>query len=298
MNDAKTNPSNNPNMNASRYKLIFKGQIIEGNEIEEVRNRIADHFRIGEEKIERLFSGRPILIRKNVDFLTARRFQNIFQKAGAICEMIEIKEEEPQNIQSREEPPVSVVKKEAFVPIEILHWNWGAFLLTWIWGLGNKVYISLLSFVPIIGMFIPFLLGWKGNEWAWKNKKWENVEHFKKVQKKWLFGGIVISLVGMIASVLVFIFSLSQISSQLSTYETLLQSGGVSFNPACARNRIKIQTAFNQAYQDGAITKEDQEETLLQTLSVLGYLTEIPECSSGGHYFIKNGIVHCSIHGP
>ncbi len=281
-------------MNAPRYKLIFKGQIIEGNESKEVKNRIADHFKIGEEKIERLFSGRPILIRKNVDFLTARRIQNIFQKAGAICEMIEIKEEEPQNIQSREETPAPVVKKEAFVPLEILHWNWGAFILTWIWGLGNKVYISLLSFVPVIGMFIPFLLGWKGNEWAWKNKKWENVEHFKRVQKKWLVGSMAVCFLSVVVS----IFSISKMFSRLSTYQQLLEASGMTINSSCAQNRMKIQVAINQAYQDGAITENDHAESILKTLVVLGYLTEIPECSSGGHYFIKNGTVHCSIHGP
>ena len=284
-------------MNALRYKLIFKGQIIEGNKIEDVKTRIADYFKISEEKIEHLFSGRPILIRKNVDFITGRRIQNIFQKAGAICRMIEIKEEEPQYDKSLEDTatPPSVWKDEkTLVPLEILHWNWGAFTLTWIWGLGNKVYISLLSFVPVIGLFIPFLLGWKGNEWAWKNKKWENVEHFKKVQKKWFIGAMAVCFVSLLVS----IFSISKMFSRLSTYQQLLETSGMTMSGSCAQNRIKIQTAINQAYQNGAITGNDNDASILQKLVTLGVLAEIPECSSGGYYFIKNRTVYCSIHGP
>jgi hypothetical protein len=284
-------------MNMARYKIVFTGQIIEGNTIGDVKKRIEDHFKIGKEKIERLFSGRPVLIRKNVDFITARRIQSIFQKAGALCQMIEIKDEEPKHTQSNENtaaPPVVWKEEETFVPLEILHWNWSAFTLTWIWGLGNKVYISLLSFVPVIGMFIPFLLGWKGNEWAWRKNKWENVENFKKVQKKWLMATIAVCLVSVIVS----IFSISRMFSRLSTYQQLLETSGITINSSCTQNRINIQAAVNQAYLDGAITKEDRDESILETLAVLGYLSEIPKCHSGGHYFIKNGIVHCSIHDP
>ena len=33
----------------------------------------------------------------------------------------------------------------AQVPAEIDRWNWGAFLLNWIWGIGNDSFIALLS---------------------------------------------------------------------------------------------------------------------------------------------------------
>ncbi len=40
-------------------------------------------------------------------------------------------------------------------------------------------------FIPVIGWPIAIVLGFKGNEWAWKNKKWESVEEFKRIQKLW-----------------------------------------------------------------------------------------------------------------
>ncbi len=81
----------------------------------------------------------------------------------------------------------------AEIPVEIDRWNWGAFLLTWIWGVGNGVFISLLVFVPFFGILImPFVLGAKGSAWAWRNRRWDSVEHFKRVQRLWAIWGVVV----------------------------------------------------------------------------------------------------------
>lgn len=88
------------------------------------------------------------------------------------------------------------------IPAEIKKWNWGAFFLSWIWGIGNQVWISLLMFVPIVNIVIPFVLGFKGSEWAWKAKEWESVEHFKRVQRLWAIWGAVIFFTGIILGVL------------------------------------------------------------------------------------------------
>jgi hypothetical protein len=81
----------------------------------------------------------------------------------------------------------------AEIPAEIDRWNWGAFLLTWIWGIGNGVLISLLVFVPFFGILImPFVLGAKGSAWAWRNRRWDSVEHFKRVQRLWAIWGAIV----------------------------------------------------------------------------------------------------------
>ena len=38
------------------------------------------------------------------------------------------------------------------------------------------------------------VLGAKGNAWAWRNGRWDSVEHFKRVQRKWAIWGLVIWL--------------------------------------------------------------------------------------------------------
>ena len=78
------------------------------------------------------------------------------------------------------------------VPPEIDRWNWGAFLLNWIWGVGNNTYIALLTLIPIFGFIMPFVLGAKGSKWAWRNGRWDSIEHFKRVQRRWAIWGAVI----------------------------------------------------------------------------------------------------------
>lgn len=85
------------------------------------------------------------------------------------------------------------------VPDEIKGWNWGAFLLSGFWPITNHVWIGLLCWIPQIGWLIALRLGAKGNEWAWKSKKWRSIEQFKAHQRGWaiagLFLGIPVSLI-------------------------------------------------------------------------------------------------------
>lgn len=76
-------------------------------------------------------------------------------------------------------------------PNEIEGWNWGAFFLNGFWGIGNKTYIALLAFVPVINVPVMIYLGLKGNELAWGNKNWESIEHFKEIQRKWNIAGLI-----------------------------------------------------------------------------------------------------------
>lgn len=85
--------------------------------------------------------------------------------------------------------------KNAAIPEEIKGWNWGAFFLNWIWGIGNSTFIALLTFVPLFGLVVPFVLGAKGNKWAWQNRAWRDVEHFKRTQRKWTISGLILVLV-------------------------------------------------------------------------------------------------------
>lgn len=89
----------------------------------------------------------------------------------------------------------------AQVPAEVTRWNWGAFLLTWIWGIGNSTFIAFLCFVPFVNLVMPFVLGARGGEWAWRNKRWESLEHFRATQRTWSIAGLVV----LIASVMFFV---------------------------------------------------------------------------------------------
>ena len=77
------------------------------------------------------------------------------------------------------------------VPEEIRGWNWGAFLLTPLWLVSNRVWIGLLALVPIVGLPMAIAMGIKGNEWAWKSRRWESIEQFNIYQKRWAIAGII-----------------------------------------------------------------------------------------------------------
>lgn len=81
---------------------------------------------------------------------------------------------------------------ESTIPEGIKGWSWGAFLLNWIWAIGNKTWIGLLALVPYFGFIMVIILGIKGREWAWKNNQWESVDHFNRVQEKWSFWGLML----------------------------------------------------------------------------------------------------------
>jgi len=97
--------------------------------------------------------------------------------------------------------------KLATIPEEIRGWNWGAFLLNWIWGIGNNVWIALLTLIPYVNIIMPFVLGVKGNEWAWRNRKWDSIEHFKRVQRNWARVGKYIIVVSLILILLIWILA-------------------------------------------------------------------------------------------
>ena len=94
------------------------------------------------------------------------------------------------------------------IPDGVKGWSWGAFFLTWIWAIGNRTWIGLLALVPYVNLIMMIILGIKGREWAWKNKQWDSLEHFNRVQRKWSAWGVgimaasfAVALVGVLAAI-------------------------------------------------------------------------------------------------
>ena len=91
---------------------------------------------------------------------------------------------------------------ESRLPDELRGMNWGALLLNFVWGLAMKTPWTWLCLVPIIGMFWPFVMMVRGNEWAWQCRKWDSVEHFRRVQEKWAVWGLILVVVCIVLSIL------------------------------------------------------------------------------------------------
>ena len=96
-------------------------------------------------------------------------------------------------------------KDSPVLDIVAKRFNWGACLLSWIWGLGNRSYITLIIFpiailgiIPVLGIIVQLgviiWFGINGNKWAWQNKRWNSIEEFHRVQKKWAIAGLILEI--------------------------------------------------------------------------------------------------------
>lgn len=77
------------------------------------------------------------------------------------------------------------------IPAHLNRWNWGAFLLNWIWGIGNSVWVALLCLIPVVNIVMMFVLGAKGSRWAWQARLWRDEEHFRRTQRNWAIAGVI-----------------------------------------------------------------------------------------------------------
>lgn len=106
-------------------------------------------------------------------------------------------------------------------------WSWGAFLLNWVWAIGNRTWIGLLVFIPYVGLIMAIVLGFKGREWAWKNKHWDSVDHFNEVQRRWSFWGVAI----VVSLFIIGVFAAITLPAY-KDYENRLQEGSQVSQPA------------------------------------------------------------------
>lgn len=69
------------------FQVVFRGELTGDLPEEEVRQKLAALFKMPEAKVAGLFAGKPIVVKRNLDEATARKFEAAFRKAGAKCEL-------------------------------------------------------------------------------------------------------------------------------------------------------------------------------------------------------------------
>ena len=72
-------------MDNKTYRVIFRGEIVEGKLIEDVKKQLALMLKKDAEAIEQLFSGHKLSIKKNASLKQCKNIQTVFNRAGAIC---------------------------------------------------------------------------------------------------------------------------------------------------------------------------------------------------------------------
>jgi len=75
-------------MSQNTFEVVFSGKLVEGAAPEKVKANVAALFKVEVAKVERLFSGATVSIKKGVDEATAKKYQMALHKAGAITQVV------------------------------------------------------------------------------------------------------------------------------------------------------------------------------------------------------------------
>jgi len=104
------------------YEIAFSGQIVDGANLETVKQTLAKIFKADEERLVQMFSGRRVLIKRQADEITMIKYRGAFQKAGAVCEIVDLSQvgsvepEKPQvqaQSQSSQQNASAVTQRES-----------------------------------------------------------------------------------------------------------------------------------------------------------------------------------------
>ena len=75
-------------MSQKTFEIVFSGKLIEGAAPEKVKANVAALFKVEVAKVERLFSGATVSIKKGIDEATAKKYQMALHRAGAITQVV------------------------------------------------------------------------------------------------------------------------------------------------------------------------------------------------------------------
>jgi len=83
-------------MSDELFEVAFSGQIRDGAELDEVKAKVGKMFKADEAKIAHMFSGKRVVIKKNLNKEAAAKYANAFKNAGARCEVRSMSGDAPQ----------------------------------------------------------------------------------------------------------------------------------------------------------------------------------------------------------
>ena len=90
--------------NEHLLEIVFRGDIAPGETVAGVKARVAQLFRIDEQRADQLFSGRPTVLKRNLDRQKAEQFQQALAKAGAVVEMrLQLEDVSEEQVASEEQ---------------------------------------------------------------------------------------------------------------------------------------------------------------------------------------------------
>ena len=99
---------------ADRFDLLFRGDIVPGNRLDEVKRRVAERFRLDAAAADQLFSGSVMRMKRGVDKVTAERILQQLSEVGAIATIV-ANTTEPTTQDRAHNQPLSMAPLGAYV---------------------------------------------------------------------------------------------------------------------------------------------------------------------------------------
>lgn len=102
-------------MESEKFDLVFSGQVLPKQEVDQVKANMAALFKVSAAQIDALFSGKAVVLKRNLDLAAANRYRVAIKKAGARVDLVKsgeapakvaAKQPEPQSQQAAPIPEV------------------------------------------------------------------------------------------------------------------------------------------------------------------------------------------------
>lgn len=74
-------------MSEPLFDIVFRGDLMPGHSLPEVKGRLAQLFKIDAAKVEPLFSGAAVTLKRNLDKPTATKYHTVLRSAGAAVDV-------------------------------------------------------------------------------------------------------------------------------------------------------------------------------------------------------------------
>jgi hypothetical protein len=85
-------------MTEARFNVVFAGELVAGADPARVRANLAAAFKMDAARVEALFTGKRVVVRKDADQATAMKFRAVMKQAGAVCELEKTGESAPPEV--------------------------------------------------------------------------------------------------------------------------------------------------------------------------------------------------------
>ncbi len=88
------------------FDVYFAGELLEGHELEQVKSAVGEMFGLSGPRLEALFSGVPVRVKKNLSAEKAGRFRKAFLELGALVQIVPAGQQPPDPADRPSRPQV------------------------------------------------------------------------------------------------------------------------------------------------------------------------------------------------